>query len=131
MITALLDWIAHAYFWFYHHLLQRPADEPITRQASRIVQRWPWLCWGVALLVLGLTAGLLRGWWLLLTAAVYLFSLWWFDHILAYSVKHRDDNPIYYATSTVAKVERWAGRRLEHRRLRRERKQSASGTEAS
>ena len=83
------------------------------------------------MLVLGLTAGLLRGWWLLLTAAVYLFSWWWFDHILAYSVKHRDDNPIYYATSTVVKVERWAGRRLEHRRLRRERKQSASGTEAS
>lgn len=116
MTCHFLDWVARAYFWFYHHLLQRSADEPITRQSARIVQRWPALCWGIALVILGLSAAFLRGWWLLVTAAIYLFAWWWFGHILEYCVVHRDDNPIYRAEpSVVDKAEHWAARRIRER----------------
>jgi hypothetical protein len=122
IITPILDWIARAYHWFYHIFLQRPESEPITRQASRIVQRWPAFCWGLALLILGVTAWLpvLVLWWLFLTIPVYLFAWWWMYHILEYSVAHKEDNPIYREGVTV-KIEKWAGRRIDRRRVRKNR----------
>jgi hypothetical protein len=110
-IRHILDWIARAYHWFYHEFLQRPESEPITRQASRMVQRWPAFCWGVELVVLGLTAALLRGWWIILTVCVFLFTWWWNYHILEYSVVHKEDNPLNPKGITIT-IEKWAsGRR--------------------
>ena len=110
-MTAILDWIAKTYLWFYHELLQRPKSEPITRQASRIEDRWPAMTWGIALPIFGLTAGLLRGWWIILTAVIYLFAWWFLPHIVDYRVVHRDDNPVNPTGLEGPAVVEWAKRR--------------------
>ena len=107
MWGKFLNWIARAYFSFYCHLLQRPPEQPITRQADRMERRWPTFTWGFALLVFGLTAQL-RGWALCLTAAVYLFALWFIPHITSYQRAHPENQPYYKTNKLLA----WAIKRM-------------------
>jgi hypothetical protein len=112
-----LDWVAEAYYWVYVKLLQRPPSEPITRQASRIEERWPAMAWGVALIIFVLTAQL-RGWGVLLTAAVYLFAWWWCPHVVRYRVAHPENKP--YLLRWQEKALNWATDRRENARIRME-----------
>lgn len=89
----LVRWIAKAYLWVYHKLLQRPISEPFTRQADRIERRWPFMAWGIALSIFFTTARFIDGWWLLITAAVYLFALWFIPHITSYQRAHPENVP--------------------------------------
>ena len=100
--------------------LQRPESKPITRQASRMVQRWPSFCWGFAKVALVAVTILvtISLWLLFLFIPVYLFSWWWFYHILECSVAHRDDNPIFREGVTV-KLANWADKRVKRRNNRR------------
>ncbi len=127
MINWLLDIVARAYYWVWFDFFQR--TEPFTRQAARIVQRWPAFAWGVELVVLGVTAWLptLTLWWLFLTVPVYLFTWWWNHHILSYCVTHKDDNPtLVRQPSLPARLAEKAGRRREHWQRKHGRRNVAS-----
>jgi hypothetical protein len=91
-INQLLDLIARGYVWVYHKLMQRPKDQPITAQASRIEQRWPVITWGVALLIFGVSAQF-REWWVIPTIIIYLFAWWWCPHITAHQRAHPENKP--------------------------------------
>jgi hypothetical protein len=101
----MLNWIARTYLWVWHRFFQR--DEPFTRQASRMEERWPAFTWGFALALYGLSAGLWRGWWIVLTVAIFVFSWWFLPHIVRYRVEHKGDNPPYQN-----KLLAWATKRI-------------------
>lgn len=113
-LNALLDWIARAYFWVYVKLLQRPPDQPFTRQADRINRRWPILTYGTALVIFNRIA-LLHGLWWILTIAVNVFAIWWFDHISKYAIKHPDNVP--YQKPLTERVAGWAATRINYSNL--------------
>jgi hypothetical protein len=101
LINWLLDGIAKGYLFFYHIFLQRPKDEPITRQADRFERKWPFLAWGFACLVFWL----IDDWWYV---PVSLFFIWWAHHITTYGRCHPGNEPY---SKTLA----WAERRLNAR----------------
>ncbi len=109
MINWAKNTIARLYFLFYHKLLQRPADFPITRQGVRVLIRWPAMAWAVALAVFGLTAGLLRGWWIIATVCIFVFAWWFIPHCIQSALDHRDDNQV---CRTPAMLE-WSEDRIE------------------
>ena len=113
MWNNFLNWIARTYYSFYVHFMQRPPDQPYTAQAARMEERWPAFVWGVALAILLCTARFLHGWWLAITATVYLFAWWWFHHICNYERNHPGNNPYrIWIHSPLNKAFVWASRRL-------------------
>ena len=107
LLDGLKDWIARTYFSFYCHFMQRPANDPDPAQCARFEERWPAIAWGVALAVFAWTAQL-RGWWLILTVAVYLFAWWFLHHICNYERFHPGNDPYMLE---------WAKRRIAAKKL--------------
>jgi hypothetical protein len=115
MWNGFLNWIARTYYSFYVHLMQRPPGQSYTAQAARIEERWPTLVWGIALLVWALTAQL-RGWWVMITILVYLFSLWWCPHITEYERNHPGNVPYkLWNKKLLNRAFAWASRRISER----------------
>lgn len=112
MLNKFFDWIARAYYWVYCRFLQRPPDEPFTRQADRFERRWPYLAYGIALIIFFITARYLDSWWLVLTAVVYLFFLWFMPHINSYQRAHLDNEPYMVKTNVFDKAATWAADRI-------------------
>ncbi len=115
MWDKFLDWIAKAYFWIYCKFFQRPPGEPWTRQAARMEERWPAFTWGFALALFGLAAGLSRGWWIILTLAIYLFAWYFLPHIVRYRVAHPDNHP--FKGNVLDRAATWAAKRISYNKI--------------
>ena len=113
-MNAFLDWLARAYFSFYCHFLERPPDEPFTRQADRINRRWPTLTTGTALFIFNRLA-MLHGWWWFLIIAVNLFALWFIPHISKYAIEHPENQP--YRKPLTQRAADWAADRISFNNL--------------
>lgn len=113
----VLDGIARAYLWFYHVFLQRPIAEPFTRQADRFERKWPYLAYGIAFVIFFAASRYLDNQWLILTASVYLFALWFMPHINSYQRAHPDNEPYLYKTRLADTLAGWAERRLDDKAL--------------
>ena len=110
MLDKIKDLIARAYYALYCRFLQRPPNEPFTKQAARFEQKYPSLFWLGWLAVMGVstlhTINCL-GWWRLILIPLYLAASWWFHHILQYRVDHPENVP-YKAN----RLFNWSARRM-------------------
>jgi len=102
LFDRLLDLIARAYLWFYHKLLQRPRDEPFTRQFDRMERFFYPFAWGLVLVVLFWASHLHWLW----AVCFNLAAAWFIHHIIEYRVAHPENVPY---------LKQWAERRLNVR----------------